>query len=127
MEAIEVSLDWKNLGPYDRVTFLAYGARIARERDEQTGKRNQERAAQLRWVGGERLRELARKLDGFAAIVPAIVPAAAPAGLLPERRPGSRVAADHDRVQPDGCPQPLRDRSLRPARGSSCSWSPALR
>ncbi|QBE63779.1 DEAD/DEAH box helicase [Pseudoduganella lutea] len=36
-----------------------------------------ERAAQLRWVGGERLRELARKLDGFAGIVPA----AAPAGL----------------------------------------------
>jgi SNF2 family DNA or RNA helicase len=36
-----------------------------------------ERAAQLRWLGGERLRELARKLDGFAGIVPV----AAPAGL----------------------------------------------
>jgi hypothetical protein len=35
-------------GPYERVLFLAYGARIARERDEQTGKRNQERVTQLR-------------------------------------------------------------------------------
>jgi superfamily II DNA or RNA helicase len=36
-----------------------------------------ERAARLRWLGGERLRELGRKLDGFAGIVPV----AAPAGL----------------------------------------------
>ncbi|MBB3222385.1 DEAD/DEAH box helicase [Pseudoduganella umbonata] len=36
-----------------------------------------ERAAQLRWLGGERLRELGRKLDGFTGIVPV----AAPAGL----------------------------------------------
>ena len=36
-----------------------------------------EQAAQLRWMGGERLRELARKLDGFAGIAPV----AAPAGL----------------------------------------------
>lgn len=36
-----------------------------------------ERAAQLRWMGGERLRELGRKLDGFAGVVPV----AAPAGL----------------------------------------------
>ncbi|SDT81219.1 polymorphic toxin-type HINT domain-containing protein [Actinoplanes derwentensis] len=33
---------------YDRVLFLAYGARIARERDEQTAKRTLERAAELR-------------------------------------------------------------------------------
>ncbi|MBD8529597.1 DEAD/DEAH box helicase [Massilia sp. CFBP 13647] len=36
-----------------------------------------EQAAQLRWLGGERLRELGRKLDGFAGITPV----AAPAGL----------------------------------------------
>ena len=36
-----------------------------------------EQAAQLRWMGGERLRELGRKLDGFAGIRPV----AAPAGL----------------------------------------------
>lgn len=36
-----------------------------------------EQAAQLRWMGGERLRELGRKLDGFAGIQPV----AAPAGL----------------------------------------------
>ncbi|MEV4282268.1 polymorphic toxin-type HINT domain-containing protein [Actinoplanes xinjiangensis] len=35
-------------GPYDRVLFLAYGARIARERDEQAGRQKQERATQLR-------------------------------------------------------------------------------
>ncbi|GAA1635539.1 polymorphic toxin-type HINT domain-containing protein [Actinoplanes couchii] len=33
---------------YDRVLFLAYGARIARDRDEQTAKRTLERAAELR-------------------------------------------------------------------------------
>ncbi|GIF36640.1 hypothetical protein Axi01nite_09510 [Actinoplanes xinjiangensis] len=35
-------------GPYDRVLFLAYGARIARERDQQAGRQNQDRAVQLR-------------------------------------------------------------------------------
>ncbi|WP_338768901.1 DEAD/DEAH box helicase [Massilia sp. METH4] len=36
-----------------------------------------ERAAQLRWIGGERLRELGRKLEGFGGVLPV----AAPAGL----------------------------------------------
>jgi len=36
-----------------------------------------EQSVQLRWMGGERLRELARKLDGFTGIAPV----AAPAGL----------------------------------------------
>jgi hypothetical protein len=36
-----------------------------------------EQAAQLRWMGGERLRALGRKLDGFAGVAPV----AAPAGL----------------------------------------------
>lgn len=42
-----------------------------------------EYAAQLRWIGGERLRELGRKLDAFAGIV-SVAP---PAGLQADLRP----------------------------------------
>ena len=47
-----------------------------------------ERAAQLRWVGGERLRELGRKLDAFAGIVPVAPPSGLQAALRPYQLSG---------------------------------------
>jgi len=47
-----------------------------------------ERAAQLRWVGGERLRELGRKLDTFGGIVPVAPPAGLQAALRPYQLSG---------------------------------------
>ncbi len=42
-----------------------------------------ERAARLRWIGGERLRELGRKLDSFGGIQPVAPPAGLQASLRP--------------------------------------------
>jgi superfamily II DNA or RNA helicase len=47
-----------------------------------------EQAAQLRWMGGERLRELGRKLDGFAGIEPVPVPAGLQATLRAYQQDG---------------------------------------
>jgi superfamily II DNA or RNA helicase len=47
-----------------------------------------ERAAQLRWMGGERLRELGRKLDGFDGITQVAVPAGLQATLRPYQQDG---------------------------------------
>jgi SNF2 family DNA or RNA helicase len=47
-----------------------------------------EQAAQLRWMGGERLRELGRKLDGFGGIRQVEVPAGLQAILRPYQQAG---------------------------------------
>jgi SNF2 family DNA or RNA helicase len=47
-----------------------------------------EQAAQLRWMGGERLRELGRKLDGFDGIRRVEVPAGLQATLRPYQQTG---------------------------------------
>ncbi|WP_040787612.1 DEAD/DEAH box helicase [Massilia niastensis] len=47
-----------------------------------------ERAAQLRWLGGERLRELGRKLSQFDGIRPVELPAGLQASLRPYQRTG---------------------------------------
>jgi SNF2 family DNA or RNA helicase len=47
-----------------------------------------ERAAQLRWVGGERLRELGRKLHDFDGLRPVAVPAGLHATLRPYQQTG---------------------------------------
>jgi len=47
-----------------------------------------EQAAQLRWMGGERLRELGRKLDGFAGIQSVAVPAGLQATLRAYQQDG---------------------------------------
>ena len=47
-----------------------------------------EQAAQLRWMGGERLRELGRKLDGFAGIAPVATPAGLQATLRAYQQDG---------------------------------------
>ena len=47
-----------------------------------------ERAARLRWLGGERLRELGRKLHDFDGIRPVDVPAGLTAQLRPYQRAG---------------------------------------
>jgi superfamily II DNA or RNA helicase len=47
-----------------------------------------EQAAQLRWMGGERLRALGRKLDGFDGIQPVAVPAGLQATLRPYQQDG---------------------------------------
>ena len=47
-----------------------------------------ERAAQLRWVGGERLRDIGRKLSAFDGIPPATPPAGLQAELRPYQRSG---------------------------------------
>ena len=49
-----------------------------------------ERAARMRWLGGERLRELGRKLHDFAGILPVDVPA----GLRAELRAYQRTGLD---------------------------------
>lgn len=47
-----------------------------------------EQAAQLRWMGGERLRELGRKLDGFDGIARVAAPAGLQASLRPYQQAG---------------------------------------
>ncbi len=47
-----------------------------------------ERAAQLRWMGGERLRELARKMDDFAGIREVAAPSGLQATLRPYQQAG---------------------------------------
>ena len=65
---------------------LASGGKLGVSAGELSGLATLEAATQLRWLGGERLRELAERLSSFSGIA-AIEP---PAGLLTELRPYQR-------------------------------------